>query len=168
MRPLFLPPSRPVQVRCCAVSSVTRGGRARARRGTSRKSGRLPRTTRTRMYVRTWVFMAETRRSTPPPFAGGRPTWARSRGEVAQTSWATSREAGSARSEPAHARPQARTHAGAEVEWGWWISALCTRRRKARERRAHVAAELVVVVQRGAPRCTCEKAPTPLPCTSAR
>ena len=36
-----LPPSRPVQVRCCAVSSVTRGGRARARRGTTRRSGRL-------------------------------------------------------------------------------------------------------------------------------
>ena len=68
-----LPPSRPVQVRCCAVSSVTRGGRARARRGTSRKSGRLPRTTRARMYVRTWVFMAVTRRSALPPFAGGRP-----------------------------------------------------------------------------------------------
>ena len=45
---------------------------------------------------------------------------------------------------------------------------MSTRRRVACEKRARVAAELVVLVQRDAPRCACERAPTPLPCTSAR
>ena len=63
----------------------------------------------------TWVFMAVTRRSALPHSAGGRPRLARSRGEAAQASWATSHETGSARSELAHAGPQARTHAGGVV-----------------------------------------------------
>ena len=63
-----------------------------------------------------------------------------------------------------HARKQPRTRGQARAARGWgWLAGrvgrcgLRTRRRAARERRARVAAELGASVQRGAPRCTCER-----------
>ena len=101
----------------------------------------------------------------PPPRLGARESAeARTRARRGGAPRRCARRAAQARS--AH-KAHARKHAEADVGWGWWISASHTRRRVARERRTHVAAELVGVIQRGAPRCTCERAPTPLPCTSA-
>ena len=58
---------------------------------------------------------------------------------------------------------------GKERRRGWLAGGSCvlrTRRRVAREKRARVAAELVALVQRDAPRCACARAPTPLPLTT--
>ena len=113
-----LPPSRPVQeVRCCAVSSVARGGRARARRGTSRKSGRLPRTTRARMYVRTWVFMAVTRRfPSLPSQVDGRSELDREAKQHKRAGLHHTRRGRPGRNSRTHVRKHARTRVV------WWIS----------------------------------------------
>ena len=100
-----LPPFRPAQVRCCVVSSVTRGGRARARRGTSRKSGRLPRTTRGCTYAHGSQFQLTALRL--PPGAIPRS----SRDGPAQTRRACSEVASSvARGGPPAAACSARTY----------------------------------------------------------
>ena len=143
------PPSRIVQVRCCAVSSVTRGGRARTRRGTSRKSDYPGQHADVRTHVDlscSWVVGPCASFASPAPGRTriGRDTHTRSTQRRRASPLRTPRRACTQRTKGA------RTHA--EVRWGWWISALRTRRRVAREKRARVAAELVVVVQRGAPR----------------